>query len=111
MYGPEAYGSYGICPLCNWEDDPVQLENPVSRGGANGESLVVYQTRALERWPASVRQVQVEGEHYRRDPAWRPVTKEEAEFFFSRGDVDAIYSVEQCYWMNPPLPRGGQAAP
>jgi hypothetical protein len=110
MYGPEAYGSYGICPLCNWEDDPVQLANPASPGGANGESLLAYQARALERWPVSIREVQVDGKQYRRDPAWRPVTKEEAEFFFSRDDANAIFAVEECYWMKPPLARGGAAA-
>ncbi|HGH4687971.1 MULTISPECIES: CPCC family cysteine-rich protein [Enterobacter] len=32
-------GSYEICPVCNWEDDPVQAEDPDYRGGANVMSL------------------------------------------------------------------------
>lgn len=32
-------GSYDICPVCFWEDDPVQLENPQCEGGANHVSL------------------------------------------------------------------------
>ena len=32
-------GSYEICPVCNWEDDPVQTEEPDYRGGANIMSL------------------------------------------------------------------------
>lgn len=32
-------GSYEICPVCNWEDDPVQAEEPDYRGGANVMSL------------------------------------------------------------------------
>ena len=30
---------YEICPECNWENDPHQLDNPDMRGGANRESL------------------------------------------------------------------------
>ena len=32
-------GSYEICPVCNWEDDPVQEEDPSYGGGANVMSL------------------------------------------------------------------------
>ena len=35
----EANGSYDICPVCFWEDDPVQLDDPAFRGGANVPSL------------------------------------------------------------------------
>ena len=35
-----AYGSYEICPVCYWEDDPVQNEDPRYEGGANGVSLI-----------------------------------------------------------------------
>jgi hypothetical protein len=30
---------YGICPICGWEDDPIQNEQPERWGGANGISL------------------------------------------------------------------------
>lgn len=33
-------GTYDICPLCGWEDDPVQHDDPTYRGGANHESLI-----------------------------------------------------------------------
>lgn len=33
-------GSYDICPVCFWEDDPVQLKDEANRGGANRLSLV-----------------------------------------------------------------------
>ena len=36
----EPSGTYAICPICNWEDDPIQLENPEYAGGANNQSLV-----------------------------------------------------------------------
>lgn len=32
-------GTYGLCPVCYWEDDLVQFENPDYEGGANAESL------------------------------------------------------------------------
>jgi len=35
----EPPGSYLICPVCFWEDDPVQFDEPNRRGGANGVSL------------------------------------------------------------------------
>jgi cysteine-rich CPCC protein len=36
----KAPGTYDICSLCGWEDDRVQFDNPLYRGGANHESLV-----------------------------------------------------------------------
>lgn len=33
-------GTYEICRLCGWEDDRVQNEDPLYRGGANHESLI-----------------------------------------------------------------------
>ncbi len=32
-------GSHDICPVCNWEDDRVQYEDPDFEGGANKKSL------------------------------------------------------------------------
>lgn len=32
-------GTYEICPVCGWEDDKLQLENPDYEGGANEVSL------------------------------------------------------------------------
>lgn len=33
-------GSYEICSVCFWEDDPVQAADPDMGGGANGVPLV-----------------------------------------------------------------------
>lgn len=32
-------GCYEICPVCGWEDDPVQSADPEYEGGANKMSL------------------------------------------------------------------------
>ncbi len=35
----EPPGTYEICPVCFWEDDPVQFRDPEFEGGANAVSL------------------------------------------------------------------------
>lgn len=32
-------GTFAICAVCKWEDDPVQYADPDYRGGANSVSL------------------------------------------------------------------------
>ena len=32
-------GHYDICPVCFWEDDPIQADDPTYWGGANAMSL------------------------------------------------------------------------
>jgi hypothetical protein len=34
---------YIICPICYWEDDPIQFSEPEYEGGANRVSLVQAQ--------------------------------------------------------------------
>jgi hypothetical protein len=46
---------FEICPLCGWQDDPVQNEDPDYAGGANDMSLNDYR----RKWDA---------EHKRRKP-------------------------------------------
>lgn len=31
---------YSICPICFWEDDPIQFNEPEYEGGANRVSLI-----------------------------------------------------------------------
>jgi hypothetical protein len=38
--GHPADGSFDICPVCFWEDDPVQNRDPLFWGGANEPSLI-----------------------------------------------------------------------
>jgi hypothetical protein len=37
-------GTYEICSVCNWEDDPAQSADPDLAGGANAESLHAART-------------------------------------------------------------------
>ena len=69
----EPSGSYDICPLCNWEDDHVQLQNPGMQSGANGNSLFEWQVRTLKGMPLSL----AETRGYNRDASWRPLRPEE----------------------------------
>lgn len=69
----EPPGSYDICPLCNWEDDAVQLRFPLMGGGANKECLAEWQARAIRQLPAEI----VAHGEYRRAPDWRPLTPED----------------------------------
>ncbi|WP_083965581.1 CPCC family cysteine-rich protein [Dokdonella koreensis] len=34
-----AVGAYEVCPVCDWEDDPAQSQDPDLAGGANAPSL------------------------------------------------------------------------
>ncbi len=39
-FDSEIRGTFEICPVCFWEDDNVQNEDPSYEGGANGISLI-----------------------------------------------------------------------
>lgn len=47
-FNEEPSGTYGICPVCYWEDDPFQLENPSFAVGANKVSLTEAQKNFME---------------------------------------------------------------
>lgn len=36
----DSHETFEICPVCNWEDDDAQFNNPTLRGGANQENLI-----------------------------------------------------------------------
>jgi hypothetical protein len=44
----DSVGEYDICPICFWEDDPVQEEKPDLAGGANKVSLVEAEQNFLK---------------------------------------------------------------
>jgi anaerobic ribonucleoside-triphosphate reductase len=38
----DVLGNYEICPVCGWEDDPIQSDDQSFSGGANDLSLIDY---------------------------------------------------------------------
>ena len=48
-YTFEEYDSYDICPVCGWEDDGLQRDEPDLACGANGLSLNQYREQYRSR--------------------------------------------------------------
>jgi hypothetical protein len=68
------YDTYDICPICGWEHDPVQADDPDYGSGANKVSLREAQQNYLRVGraddPPTVR-VRAPTTTDRRDPNWR----------------------------------------
>ena len=51
-YTISEYCNYEICPVCGWEDDPVQFDKPDLEGGANlcslNQSKELWRKRSVE---------------------------------------------------------------
>ena len=65
----EPPGSFGICSICGWEDDHVQLRYPAMSGGVNKESLYESQQIWVNKIPLEVQKY----EGCVRDRNWRPL--------------------------------------
>jgi hypothetical protein len=59
---PEPPGSLALCPVCEWEDDALQLEFATTAGGANALTLFEAQRAGAPSPPDLA-----------RDPSWRPI--------------------------------------
>ena len=44
----ERIGDYEICPVCGWENDRIQFEDPAFAGGANEMSLNEYRAKYMQ---------------------------------------------------------------
>ena len=94
-----AYGSFSICPVCDWEDDGLQLANPTSAGGANSLSLNQAQHHALQKYPAGLEAAL----GYLRSPNWRPLSAGELQIANDSRAVKhwhegAVTEESQAYW-------------
>lgn len=100
---PDAYfGSYNICGVCGWEDDGVQLANPACGGGANFESLIDAQAKALAEFPMATTQASGTS----RDLAWRPLSDEEIGVALHEREErcwrnKAVTDPSAAYWTRP----------
>jgi hypothetical protein len=94
------YGSFDMCPICDWHDCAVQLANPLDSNGPNRRSLVECQARALARWPPETTHVQ----ECERDAKWRPLSNAEIGYYRKATDngntlvFQAIREPADCYW-------------
>lgn len=59
-------GSFENCRVCGWKNDPVQVEDPDYRGGANSESLREAQQAFLA--------IKTETPDEPRDPTWQALS-------------------------------------
>lgn len=95
----DEYGSFCICPVCDWEDDGVQLANPTSAGGANSRSLAEAQAKAIEKYPFNISITQ----GFRRSNRWRPlsaadIAAAEAQRANSQWHSSAVQTEAEAYW-------------
>jgi hypothetical protein len=69
-------GSYDICPVCFWEDDLIQLNDPNFEGGANRVSLKQGQKNFIEFGACEIemiRYVRQPTKDEERDEIWKPL--------------------------------------
>lgn len=97
--GEECYGTYNICPICDWEDDPVQLANPACGGGANTQSLIEAQSIIMPEYPPT--EMTVTG--ITRDSSWRPLSASECKVAEMEKQTKlwmnkAVYEPANVYW-------------
>ncbi|MDH6543671.1 CPCC family cysteine-rich protein [Streptomyces sp. SPB4] len=98
-------GSYAICPVCFWEDDPVQFRWPLRPGGANQWSLAEAQQnfRAYGACDQRGRRfVRPPADDEPLDPEWRPVDPATDLFEDFAGDDHRPWPDDGsalCWWL------------
>jgi len=66
-------GNYSICPICFWEDDPLQFNEPDMEGGANRVSLKTGQINFEEFGACEkemIKNVKKPNKNDKRNPQW-----------------------------------------
>ena len=102
----EEPGSFEICPVCFWEDDALQLKDPLYEGGANRSSLYECQAtfaaqRACEqRFAGDVREPRAEAGEL-LDPEWRRLEDADLQWVRAARDMrspEYVARVSLYYW-------------
>ncbi|MFB6820255.1 CPCC family cysteine-rich protein [Streptomyces virginiae] len=98
-------GSFAICPVCSWEDDPVQFRWPFRPGGANQWSLAEAQQnfRAYGACDQRGRRfVRPPADDEPLDPAWRPIDPDTDLFEDFAGEDHRPWPADGsvlCWWL------------
>jgi hypothetical protein len=100
-----------ICPICNWEDDPLQFTDPNLGTGANSYPLIEAQ-KNYERFGwmyEHASHAPHRESEYERDPRWRPIDPHKDTFSWFH-NID-IWPVEDrvahyYYWLEDQAARG-----
>jgi hypothetical protein len=72
----EPSGNYGICQVCFWEDDPIQLHDPHFEGGANRISLKQAQKNFINFGACEMemlKNVRPPNKEEERENSWKPL--------------------------------------
>jgi hypothetical protein len=67
-------GTYFICPICYWEDDNVQFNDPDFEGGANNSSLRQAQQNFIKFGASEesrLKFVRKPTDNDKKDPNWK----------------------------------------
>lgn len=87
----EPPGSYAICPVCGWEDAPIQVLHPRMRGGANSGSIFDHQQESPS-WNHP--------NNLPRDPDWRLLKPNEAAL--PNGEIGSVdYTLDHYLGKSP----------
>jgi cysteine-rich CPCC protein len=76
----EPPGTYDICDICFWEDDPLQFEEPDYQSGANPVCLRQAQMNFIKFGacePDMIEHVRKPTQHDIKDSGWKPLTGKE----------------------------------
>lgn len=73
----ESEGEYEICPVCFWEDDPVQGKDPEKEGGANKPSLTMARENYKTFWASDESLIGLVREPFEEELTRQSISQEE----------------------------------